>query len=656
MRQVEPPLASGAPSMPPDLQAALAEVRERLDEIFLRYDEAAAELLRVALLDGHFADEPDERVDWPVYAQGSVDLDGLRQRQWLITTIYNGIPPRREQRLGDAHDRYRRLEPTYHRANVAFLELRQQFVAAAHGDEAEFGQLYHNVYLDALARPNPIPLDEGESALIEFKVARAPLAHAAAVAGKISTSPAQDDPRWNDLYDLEEFGQASLRTQLRRIAEQVVDFLAAGEHLAIRYNTFSNFIWFGIAVWKVVTDVELLAEALRGKVAERWRTKLLDYVRLLQGMLLKFLEAHLEDPAQIRPRDYWYGQQYSYLTRDMIDLTRELVKGARRLQKRGKVDLPQVQLPPLLAGEAKGRFVDYPHVGASGEHSKWSRRLKLIKWIGLFRRRVQHTVRLKAEKRSTEETLQSSWDAASDWGRRTLDVFGVDLKITIDPRFADMAARLELASGKRRVVFFPTHQSLLDHPVMYSTLSSPQMIEAMGWDGPQPCSMLARAGLTTPTDLKVAGRTISLIGVDAKTADRLLEEVDGYVILDRSDESAAPTARFAKVLEQRPGVVYGAGTTSAYDLQVLPMQHALFAYLPADIVLVPIAMRGIHQLWPKCPAGNSNICPGSVEVVISPPIPGETTLLPRKRALRTQLEPATLFQAIHIVELLNPEP
>ncbi|MEC8990660.1 MAG: hypothetical protein VX528_08985 [Candidatus Latescibacterota bacterium] len=642
--------------MPPDLQAALAEVRQRLDEILLRYDEAAGELLRVALLDGHFAGEPSQRVEWPSYSDGTVNIEGLTHRQWLITTIYDGIPSRREQRLGDAHDRFRDLEPTYINANVAFLGLRDEFVTAGRGDEAEFGQLYHTVYLDALARPNPVPLDDGEAALVEFRVARAPLAHAASVAGKISAAPAEDDPRWNDLYHVDGVGQASLRTQLRRIAEQVVDFLAAGEHLAIRYNCFSNFIWFGISVWKVVTDVELLAETLGGKVAERWRSQLVDYVRLLQGMLLEFLEAHLEDPAQIRPRDYWYGQQYSYLTRDMIDLTTKLVKGARRLQKRGNVDLAEIQLPPLLAGEAKGRYVDYPHVGASAEHGKWSRRVKLMKWVGLFRRRTQHTVRLKKQQLSDTERLQSSWDAASDWGRSTLDLFGVDVQITIDPRFAQMAQKLELASGKRRVVFFPTHQSLLDHPVMYTTLSSPQMIEAMGWDGPQPCSMLARAGLTTPTDLKIAGRTISLIGVDAKTADRLLEEIDGYVILDRSDDSAAPTARFAKVLEERPGVVYGAGTTSAYDLQVLPMQHALFAYLPADIVLVPIAMRGIHQLWPKCPAGNSNIRPGTVEVVVSPPIPGETTLLPRKRALRTQLEPATLFQAIHIAQLLNPNP
>ena len=39
---------------------------------------------------------------------------------------------------------------------------------------------------------------------------------------------------------------------------------------------------------------------------------------------------------------------------------------------------------------------------------------------------------------------------------------------------------------------------------------------------------------------------------------------------------------------------------------------------------------------------------------MSPPVPGETTLLPRRRALRTQLEPATLFQAIHIATLLDP--
>lgn len=105
-----------------------------------------------------------------------------------------------------------------------------------------------------------------------------------------------------------------------------------------------------------------------------------------------------------------------------------------------------------------------------------------------------------------------------------------------------------------------------------------------------------------------------------------------------------------------PGVAYGAGTTSAYALQCLPMQHGLFSQLPPDVIIVPLAFRGIHALWPKCPAGNLHIDPGKVEVIVCPPMLGETTLLPRKRALRTQLEPATLFQAVHIANLFNPEP
>ena len=103
-------------------------------------------------------------------------------------------------------------------------------------------------------------------------------------------------------------------------------------------------------------------------------------------------------------------------------------------------------------------------------------------------------------------------------------------------------------------------------------------------------------------------------------------------------------------------MIYGAGTTSAFELQCLPMQHALFAYLPPDVVVIPLAFRGVHALWPKCPKGNTSINPGLVEAVVSPPMLGAITLLPRKRALRTQLEPATLFQAVHIANQYNPEP
>ena len=33
---------------------------------------------------------------------------------------------------------------------------------------------------------------------------------------------------------------------------------------------------------------------------------------------------------------------------------------------------------------------------------------------------------------------------------------------------------------------------------------------------------------------------------------------------------------------------------------------------------------------------------------------GETTLFPRRRSLRPQIEPAALFQAVQLVHLLNP--
>ena len=113
---------------------------------------------------------------------------------------------------------------------------------------------------------------------------------------------------------------------------------------------------------------------------------------------------------------------------------------------------------------------------------------------------------------------------------------------------------------------------------------------------------------------------------------------DPFVEWQHQRDAGNPIQTFAKLLEKRPGVIYGAGTTAAFGLQVLPIQHALFAHLPADVVIVPLVFRGVHALWAKCPKGNLAINPGVVEVVVSPPIVGATTLLPRKRALRTQLE------------------
>ena len=643
----------------------LDEVLANLDEIRVRYDEAGQEILRVAWHDGHFPDCGLEELAWPTSSgtNGPIVLEGLQERARLVTRIYDGIPARRDRRLHDAHQRYALAFPLYLESNRQFLQARSQFIERGVGTAAQFLELYQVVYLEALGRENPIPLDAGEAALVDFRVARPPLAHAAAVAEKLHSEPDPDDARWTQTYTVAgDDGDETLplRDLLTRVAERVVDAIAAGEHLAVRYNCFSNFVWFGISILKVVSDVEVLVEQLRAAARPAWLERLEVYVRLAQAMLLKFLQAHSEDPAQLRPREFWYGQEYSYLTRDMIDVARGIIDGANRLRRRTRgIDTGQVaaiETPALLAGEARGRFLEYPHVGPTGRYTTWQRRARIVKWLGLFRTRARKTKALYNAPLDDAEKRRQALGNALEWANGALDLFGVDVRLTVDPEFARCAADLGLADPGRRIVFFPTHQSLLDHPVMQRVLCAPELLEALGWDEPAPCCMLARAGLMDPASLRLGTRSISLLGVDSKTADHYMEKVDGYVIIDRDDDSARPTAEFARTLDDRPGVVYGAGTTSAFEVQVLPMQHALFAYLPPDIVVVPLALRGIHGLWPKCPRGNFNINPGTVEVYVAPPIPGETTLLPRKRALRTQLEPATFFQAIHLATLLNPEP
>ncbi|MEE2726544.1 MAG: hypothetical protein VX792_05690 [Candidatus Latescibacterota bacterium] len=609
-----------------------------------QYDETAEQLLQVALSDGHFSGR--DGVGWPGGSKPT--LEALGQRAQLIATIHEGIPTRREQRLADAHARYEQARPAYHQANRLYLRLQADFCQQGEGDERDFLQLYQEVYLQALGRDDPIELDEGEKALVQLRVARVPLSHAHAVAEKIGASEGEN-ARWQHTYtvewdDVQRAG--SLRQLLTSIAEAVVDFLAAGELLAIRYNTFSNFIWLGISCWKAITDVEL---ALAQSGADT-NDELNESVLLGKSMLLQFMQAHLEDPAQIKPREYWYGQEYSYLTRDLIDLSRSIVKEANDLR------LGPVDLPPLLGGDIKGRFLEYGDVGKTQELSTWGRRKRLLRWAMLFRRTGKRKMNLLQSNVEEKERLRRAWEQNREWAHESLDIFGIEVDIRIDPLFAPIAEDLALGSGKHKILFLPTHQSVFDHPVMNYVLNDENFMRALGWEEPTPCTILARSQLTAMGSLTVFGRTFTPIGFTPEEVDRMMEEADGHVVMSRSADTGSPTRRFAKLLDERPGVVYPAGTTSSYALQCLPMQHGLFAHLPPDLVLIPLAFRGIHSLWPKCPKGNLHICPGRVEVVVGPPILGQTTLLPRKRALRTQLEPATLFQAVHIADLYNPAP
>jgi len=264
-------------------------------------------------------------------------------------------------------------------------------------------------------------------------------------------------------------------------------------------------------------------------------------------------------------------------------------------------------------------------------------------------------LRLAQAPLGADQRWELAWQNNLQWAAATLRLFNIQVKVSIDPEFFSIAQELDLGTRKKKILFLPTHQSLLDHPVMYQVLQAPEFLAALGWQKPVPCVILARTRLAS-AGVKIGSRSITMFSVSKETFDRLLEEVDGYVLLERSGDTGHTIQRLVQALEERPAVAYPTATTVAFDVQSPPLQHALFASLPQDVVMIPLALRGVHSLWPKCPRGNLHINPGLVEVVVSPPILGETTLLPRRRSLRTQVEAAALIQAVHITSLLNSEP
>ena len=508
-----------------------------------QYDETAEQLLQVALSDGHFSGR--DGVGWPGGSEPT--LEALGQRAQLIATIHEGIPTRREERLADAHARYEQARPAYHQANRLYLRLQADFCQQGEGDERDFLQLYQEVYLQALGRDDPIELDEGEKALVQLRVARVPLSHAHAVAEKIGASEGED-ARWQRPYtvewnDVQRAG--SLRQLLTSIAEAVVDFLAAGELLAIRYNTFSNFIWLGISCWKAITDVELaLAQSGAGANDE-----LDESVLLGKSMLLQFMRAHLEDPAQIKPREYWYGQEYSYLTRDLIDLSRSIVKEANDLRLGPSIfHRSWAAISRTLSRVWRRRKTQ--------ELSTWGRRKRLLRWAMLFRRTGKRKMHLLQSNVEEKERLRRAWEQNREWAHESLDIFGIEVDIRIDPLFAPIAEDLALGSGKHKILFLPTHQSVFDHPVMNYVLNDESFMRALGWEEPTPCTILARSQLTAMGSLTVFGRTFTPIGFTPEEVDRMMEEADGHVVMSRSADTGSPTRRFAKLLDERPGVVY----------------------------------------------------------------------------------------------------
>ncbi len=642
------------------------------------YDRGAQEVLDVARFEGYFDAWDPAQLRWPPSRGegGAIGLAGLRERVRLITAIYEGVPGRRDGRLAEAYEQFRRATPAYHRANRIYYQVRRQFLARGAGDARDFLHLYQSLFVDALANGDPFVPDAGEAALQRARIARAPLSHAQAVAEALSTVAVGDDPRWAEVYAYALDGatvEAPLRDLLREVARGTLDYIAAGEFLATRYNTYTNFAWFGSSVWKVITDVDVLlhhldrlsrADRPSQRIDPSWLDALRGDLRRAQAMMVEFFQAHRENPDHLKPVAYWYGHQYTYLTRDMTDLTRRLVVSANRLVGRvGEApgeeaeEVRELAVPPLLAGRVEGRFLEYPHVGKRAEVSGWRRAFRGGRWVVSSWRMGRRKLRLAGASLDVARRKELAWQDFLAWGADTLRAFDVEVKVRVDPQFFPIAEEIGLGGGQKKVLFLPTHQSLLDHPVMYRVLQSPELLGAMGWERPMPCVILARTRLASAGPrLRVGPWTITMFGVSAETFDRLLEEVDRFVTLDRSRDAGPTTQRLVRALDRYPGLTYPVGTTVAFDIQSPPLQHALFAVLPQDVVIVPLAFRGIHSLWPKCPKGNLRINPGLVEVVVSPPMPGETTLLPRRRSLRTQVESAALFQAVHLTTLLNPEP
>jgi 1-acyl-sn-glycerol-3-phosphate acyltransferase len=629
-------------------------------------DQSAQELIDLVRPEGYFGERGPEELRWPPnvdQAARPIGPEGLHRRIELVGSMYRGVPALRDERLAEAWQRLRDLTPAYREAARIYLGVRREFVSRDEGSEDDFLRLYQTLYVEALATEELQSQDLGEASLERAHLARVPLSHAQAVAVALPQVQPRDDPRWEATYELPAGAtpvRGTLRELLTDVAGRTLDFIAAGELFATRFNTYHNFGWFGSSVWKVVVD----ADALRHRLRERGGTNAAEVAGLeqdllrAQAMMIEFLRAHTEDPARLKPAGYWYGQEYSYLTRDMIDLTHRIVARARALERGDSEragDPTKVALPPLLAGTARERFLVHPQASRRGRASRLARTLRLARWTAASWRLGRRRLRLARKGLGEAERRQRAWEGWLDWADATLRIFGIEVDVRIDPDFETIARELDLARGGRKVLFLPTHQSLFDHPVMYRVLGSPELMAAMGWERPVPCVILARTGMAL-AGVKVGRWSMTMFGCSSGTFDRLLEELDGYVTLERSGPSAPTTTKVAAALGTRPGVVYPMATTAAFESQLFPLQHALFAQLPADVVVVPVALRGIHQLWPKCPKGNLDISPGRVEAYVSPPVLGETTLLPKRRSLRIQMETAALFQAIQITTLLDPEP
>ena len=360
------------------------------------------------------------------------------------------------------------------------------------------------------------------------------MSHARAVAEVLDNVEADEDGA--EEYSCERDGEriaGTLRELLQDVAQRTLDLIAAGGLLSTRYNYLTNFGWFGVSVWKVIVDAEVALVQLR-EASDVEMDGIDDDVLHIKALLIEFLHAHQEDPTKLRPKLYWYGQEYSYLTRDMIDLSVKLIGDVNAQIDRVGQSIPPMEIPDLLAGTAQGRFLEYPQCRASGAIFEVAARDAF--WPGGWRLRSgwgRKKKKLLEREADPIRRREAGWHTWLDWGRRTLDIFDIRVDIYFDPHFEAIVRDLGADAEDRRLIFLPTHQSLFDHPVLYRVLQSREFLNAMGWERPEPCVILARTGLSR-SGIKIGSKQITQFGMTSEVFDQILEHVDGYVMLERS--------------------------------------------------------------------------------------------------------------------------
>ncbi len=641
--------------------APVTEATQSTEQLPTDYDAVAQVVINELGNAGCFQGWDSEELVWSTVTRSTDQIEGLERRVELVAAIERGVPSLRDRRLNEAYEDFLNTEASYYQGTLTYIQLKRLFVQRGLGDEEEFLGFYQSILIDTLANREPGGQVSGESVIHELGLARVPLGHAQQAALNLP-GVVFDDSRWSEEFLIVVDGvevELPLQSGLFEVARRTLDHLAAGDFLSIRYNVYSNFAWLGSSVWRVIVEADLLQRKLNGidGVGQKSLQRLSEDIQLGEEMLFKFYKAHREDPGRIKPKDYWYGQPYSYLTRDMIDVAVNVVDRCKELVAGVPgCGLVAPGLPALLKGtNDRGSFLEYSSSGRQGTLGRWHRLVKMAGWLVASWRIGAEKRKLARAQVNRHTRLELGWRQWLDWAEATLQRFDIEVKVTIDPGFYEIVENLDLTPGKTKVLFLPTHQSLLDHPVMYQVLNSEELRGAMGWEGSQPCVMLARRNLAA-SGVKLGPWSMTMFGVTSDDFDELLEEVDGYVTRDLSGEAGSPLKRVVDALDERPAVIYPMATTAAFGTQLFPLQHPLFASLPQDVMIIPIALRGIHSLWPKTPRGNMNLNPGVVEAVVSPPLLGETTLMPKRRSLRFQLETAALVQAVHITSLLNPEP